>query len=288
MERLAALCDYVSLNSLPQLQRFRDVLRLVHCGLRVNPGLSFVDDERYDPCRRTSKLGVPIRDLAAAAQHEPESLRGLSGLHVHNNCDSESSQPLVKTVKRLVSRLTPLLRRLDWVNLGGGYLLATAEQLPALSEAIDLLRSKALVEVFIEPGAALVRNAGYLVSTVVDLFENDNAQIAVLDTTVNHMPEVYEYGFEPDVVGHTDDGDYTYVLAGSSCLAGDVFGEYAFDKPLEIGSRIVFPNVGAYTQVKAHMFNGINLPALYRLSEAGELVLRKRFGYEDFKARIGE
>ena len=128
-----------------------------------------------------------------------------------------------------------------------------------LSEAASLIRDRYRAEVVIEPGAAFVRDSGYVVASVLDLFASDGKEVAVLDTTVNHMPEVFEYQFRPDVVGHHDAGGYEYVLAGMSCLAGDVFGEYRFDEPLRVGSRIVFSNAGAYTIVKANTFNGIPL-----------------------------
>jgi carboxynorspermidine decarboxylase len=132
-----------------------------------------------------------------------------------------------------------------------------------------------------------VRGAGYLVSTVIDSFRADGKLIAVLDTTVNHLPEVFEYQFEPDVMGHHHSGRHEYRLAGSSCLAGDVIGDYAFHQPLQIGSRVALTNVGAYAMVKAHMFNGINLPTVYSVTSAAELILRRRFTYEDFVSRFG-
>ncbi len=124
-----------------------------------------------------------------------------------------------------------------------------------------------------------------MVAQVVDLFESDGVQVAVLDTTVNHIPEVFEYQFSPDVVDDTNEGRYCYILAGATCLAGDVFGEYAFDTPLVVGSRVTFTGVGAYTLVKSHMFNGINLPTIYARTPAGELTLHKQFDYEDFRQR---
>jgi carboxynorspermidine decarboxylase len=133
----------------------------------------------------------------------------------------------------------------------------------------------------------LVRSAGYLVASVIDMFRTGGRSIAVLDTTVNHMPEVFEYQFEPDILDHLDDGEFEYRLAGSSCLAGDLFGDYAFRRRLRIGSRVVLANVGAYTMVKAHMFNGINLPAIYAVTPARELLLRRRFTFEDFLSRFG-
>ena len=149
------------------------------------------------------------------------------------------------------------------------------------------MRSRHGLCVYIEPGAALVRKAGYLVASVIDMFRSGGKTIAVLDTTINHVPEVFEYQFEPDVLGHDDQADHEYLLAGSSCLAGDLMGVYGFHRRLRIGSRVVFSNVGAYAIVKAHMFNGINLPSIYSVTTAGELILRRRFTYEDFVSRFG-
>lgn len=288
IERLDKLCDYVSLNSLPQLARFKPLLSTARVGLRVNPGLSFVKDARYDPCRANSKLGIPLRPLARVSDSDPGFLSGVSGIHIHSNCDSTRFDPLLKTVRQVAKQLDGLLHRVSWVNLGGGYLFSEKADTGPLCEAVELLIERYGVEVFIEPGSALVREAGYLVSAVVDLVTHSRKKLAVLDTTVNHMPEVYEYQYQPDVDGHRGKAKYSYHLVGSTCLAGDVFGEYTFDEPLEIGSRIVFQNMGAYTMVKAHMFNGVNLPTVYSETEIGELILRKRFTYQDFASNRGE
>ncbi len=286
--RLNELCDYVSLNSLSQLDRFIPALTEASVGLRVNPELSFVKDARYDPCRAHSKLGVPIRQLACVADSDPEALSGVAGIHLHSNCDSRSFEPLLKTVRRVSRKIDALLHQVSWVNLGGGYLFSQQAKVEPLCEAIGLLSDRYGVKVFIEPGAALVRDAGCLVSTVVDLARNGGETLAFLDTTVNHMPEVYEYQYQPDVVGHLDKGGFRHRLVGSTCLAGDTFGHYAFETPLEIGSRVVFAGVGAYTMVKAHMFNGVNLPTIYSATETGDLVLRKQFTYRDFASNCGE
>jgi carboxynorspermidine decarboxylase len=288
LPELAELCDFVSLNSLSQLRRFaRSLEKPAQVGLRVNPQLSLVSDPRYDPCRPQSKLGVPLELLARRWSREPELFERVSGLLFHNNCDSTTFEPLHRTVMRLVSVLGERLGTLSWINLGGGYLLDEPEGLALLAEAVGLLRSRFGLSVYFEPGAALVRAAGYVVTSVVDLFRSRGSTTAVLDTTVNHVPEVFEYQFEPDVQGHDDAGEYEYILAGSSCLAGDVLGVYAFDSPLSIGSRVAISNVGAYSLVKAHMFNGINLPSIYSVSPSGELILRRRFTYEDYLSRFG-
>jgi carboxynorspermidine decarboxylase len=285
---LAELCDFVAFNSLSQLRRLAAAFEKPdQIGLRINPQLSFVGDARFDPCRPQSKLGVPLELLSKRWDREPELFDRVSGLLFHNNCDSTSFEPLHRTVMHLESALGDKLSRLSWINLGGGYLLDAPEHVELLAQAVDRLESRHGLCVYVEPGAALVRKAGYLVASVIDLFRFRGTTTAVLDTTVNHVPEVFEYQFEPDVQGDDDEGDHEYLLAGSSCLAGDILGLYAFDRRLSIGSRVVLPDVGAYSIVKAHMFNGINLPSIYSVSPAGELILRRRFTYEDFVSRFG-
>lgn len=287
---MARICDYIAFNSLGQWERFGPIAsKFSRCGLRVNPQLSLLNDDRYNPSRPSSKLGVPLHDMVAISREAPERLAGLSGLHFHTNCDSTDFSGLLGTVQRLESSIPDVLARLEWINIGGGYLFDEADDgdLAPFYEAVRLLRQKFGLQVLIEPGAAIVRKAGFLVSSVLDIFESDGKKIAILDTTVNHMPEVFEYQYAPEVVGDCENGDFEYILAGCSCLAGDVFGEYSFNEPLEVGSRVVFTNVGAYTLVKAHMFNGINLPAIYLRGEDGTLELMKRFTYEDFANRCG-
>jgi len=290
-DEIAKLCeftDYVAFNSLPQWLRFREQLSgRVNCGLRVNPGLSFVADARYDPCREHSKLGVPLADLSALLRRAPEDLHGIRGIHFHSNCDSEDLAPLLTIVERLVDELDPLFDQIEWVNLGGGYLFNSPGNSAALLAAKARLRERGPYRLFMEPGASMVRRAGHIVASVVDLFLSDGTQVAVLDTSVNHMPEVFEYQFEPDVWGDSESGDHEYLLAGSACLAGDVFGRYGFDEPLEIGARIIFPEMGAYSLVKANMFNGINLPTVYALTVSGTLEEVKRFEFEDFLTLCG-
>jgi len=288
MPELNRLCDAVSFNSLGQCRRLAGVLdAAAKVGLRINPQRSLVDDDRYNPCRRHSKLGVPLDQLCRTLGRRPKLLEHVSGLHFHTSCDSERFDQLLDTVEHIESRLPHVLPKLSWFNLGGGYLLDQGYDLRPLAEAARLLRSRYGLEVFIEPGAALVRKAGFLVAEVIDVFQSGGKTVAVLDTTVNHMPEVFEYQFEPDLIGHDDLGEHAYVLAGSSCLAGDLFGEYSFREPLRVGSRVVFNDAGAYTNVRAHMFNGINLPAIYSITCEGKLLLRRRFTYQDFLSRCG-
>jgi carboxynorspermidine decarboxylase len=255
-------------------------------GLRINPEISQVDDERFDPCRKHSKLGEPASNLKRLKALPP----GISGIHFHNNCEADDFSGLKPTIERLQCEIPHILAQINWINLGGGYGWSAPDAVGQLIEATALLRSTAVQDIYIEPGAALVRDGGAFVASVVDLIDTDGRTVAVLDTSVNHMPEVFEYSdlpdIEPKVLGDRDDlpvGEgFSYVLAGSTCLAGDLFGTYQFAEPLVIGSRIVFPAMGAYSLVKAHMFNGQPLPNIYVETGEGCLMLRRASSFADF------
>ena len=279
---MVAYSDRLSFNSVTQWQRFRDdAVGRTSPGIRVNPGLSFVEDERYDPSSRHSKLGVPIDDLAALVEGSPAVLRGIEGLLVHNNCESVDFRQLYRVVQRVVDRLGPLLATLKWVNLGGGYLFSEAMDVAPLRAAVDLLTGSYDLEVLFEPGTSVVYRAGSLVSTVVDMFESGGEEVAVLDTSVAHAPEVLEFQFVPDVDGGGD-GCHPYILAGASCLASDSFGRHCLAEQLEVGSRVTITEVGAYSLVKASWFNGIALPTVYSRAADGTLTRQKQFTFEDF------
>lgn len=287
IDEIAEIADRISFNSLSQWARFsRQASKQASCGLRINPQLSFVEDKRYNPCRKHSKLGVPLTQLQKALTDNSRLYDEIQGIHFHTNCNSETYAPLLATVKHLDRQIPKLLSSISWINLGGGYLFNDAD--PAdLYAAIGLLRDKYNLDVFIEPGQGVVEEAGYIISSVIDIFESDGKNIAVLDTTVNHMPEVFEYQYRPEIMQEAPDGAHEYILAGCTCLAGDIFGTYRFAAPLELGARIVFQYMGAYTLVKAHMFNGVNLPSIYALTQDGRLELKKEFAYEDFISRCG-
>ena len=278
-DRLAS----VIFNSLSQWKRLgTKASARTRRGLRVNPQLSFVRDQRYDPCRRNSKLGVPVHDLAELARSDPGRLEGIDGLHFHTNCDATDFASLLATARHIEDEIPHVLERMDWINLGGGYLFTEANDLADFFEGVAIFRQRFGLDVFIEPGAALVRRAGTIEATVHDVLAGDDLQIAVLDTAVNHMPEVFEFQFEPDVLGHVDGGLHDYILAGCTCMAGDVFGEYAFDIPLAVGSRVTFLNMGAYTISKAHHFNGVGLPSIYLRRRDGSLKLVREDSFEEF------
>ena len=285
MQSINKHCDYLNFNSINQWQQLKDLASNIKTGLRTNPGLSYVEDERYNPCRQYSKLGISLDELSQLLKQQGIE-KDISGLLVHNNCESEDFTELEKSINKVLDATGGLIEKLEWINLGGGYLIRSVSQLQTLSRLAGDLKNTYGLEVFFEPGKAIVGQAGYLVATVIDMFESDGRQVAILDTSVNHLPEVFEYQYSPELLQQSSSGKHEYRLAGASCLSGDLFGDYRFETELSCGSRVIFSNVGAYMSVKANMFNGINLPTVYALTNNNELVLQKSYDYSDYRTRL--
>ena len=278
-DELVSICDFVTFNSETQLHRLGTKAdRFTSVGLRVNTHISKIPDQRYDPARKRSQLGIPLPLLPEALSSSPVPV---SGLHFHTNSDSENLAHLEENVDALTEALSGITG-LSWVNFGGGYLFEHASDFEPLRRSVAMATESVAHDVLVEPGASLVRSAGNLVATVIDTFEREGQRIAVLDTTVNHMPEALEFEYQPDVLESSAGGDYDYRLAGSSCLAGDMFGHYRFDKPLAVGGAITFTEVGAYAQSKSHRFNGINLPSVWLRSSDGTLTERQTLDYPTY------
>ncbi|PPD34711.1 MAG: carboxynorspermidine decarboxylase [Methylomonas sp.] len=270
---LAGLCSHISFNSLSQLQHLADRATGYSKGVRVNPKLSCAADARYDPCRRHSKLGVAVELLNRALTED------VAGLHIHTVFGQTDSQPL----QAIVQTLKPILqqRRLQWLNLGGGYLYHRFADLQPIIELITDLKTGYVDDVYLEPGKGLVGNAGYLLTTVLDRFVSDGKTVLIMDTSINHHPEVFEYQQQPVLLDAQADGQHLAVLAGSTCLAGDLFGEYRFDTLPAIGDKLLLAEVGAYSLIKANRFNGYPLPTVYQLQDQ-TLKLLKRDDYADY------
>lgn len=204
-------------------------------------------------------------------------------MHIHTVFSSTSYQPLIDTVAQLIKKLGKQLSQLQWLNIGGGYLYSQIEDHQPFIKLVKQLKQSYGVKVYIEPGKSIVDNAGYLLTTVIDRFISDGKNIAVLDTSVNHHPEVFEYQKSPQLLEADDCAKESCLLVGSSCLAGDVFGEYSFKTLPKVGERLVFSNVGAYSLIKANRFNGYNLPDVYSIDRQKNLKLIKQHTYNDYQ-----
>lgn len=285
IEEIANLAEHINFNSLSQFRRLKNKLSANNSiGLRINPGVSLIKDERYDPCKKYSRLGIGLSEAVNFFDSDPDA-HLVSGIHFHNNCDASDFKDLEKTVNHIIHRLGSRLTKLKWMNLGGGYIFHESKNLDLLQKLINKLHDDYGLELFLEPGAAIVRDACIIVSTVLDIIKVDAKKIVILDTTVNHIPEVFEYQWQPDLLEADKNGKYEYILTGNTCLAGDSFGTFNFQEALEIGSKLTFIDMGAYSHVKSDMFNGINLPSIYELDETQALVLKRKYSYEDFLAK---
>jgi carboxynorspermidine decarboxylase len=287
IRELAGLADHVVFNSFAQRDRFAPLLRQlaphIGLGLRVNPEHSEGHTPLYDPCAPGSRLGILRKHFAG------KSLKGISGLHFHTLCE-QNADCLERTLAAFERGFGEFIPGLEYVNFGGGHHITRDDyDIDLLCRLIRDFKKKYGVQVYLEPGEAVALNAGVLVATVLDIVEND-MPIAIMDSAVPcHMPDCIEMPYRPNIVGAGKLGEkqHGYRIAGPSCLAGDVAGEYSFDEPLEIGSKLVFTDMAHYTMVKTNTFNGINLPSicLWR-SEPAELEIVRSFGYADFRERL--
>lgn len=290
---LLDLSSHLDFNSLSHWQHWKE-RALQHpraqsgdlqFGLRINPRCSTGATPLYDPCAPGSRLGVPPEHFAEA------DLSGLSGLHFHTLCE-QGCDDLATTLEAVDHHFGDLLRRAQFtsLNLGGGHWITKPEyDLDLLARLLERTRARyQLEELWLEPGEAAVLNAGVLHSTVLDLFQNGDTHIAILDLSATaHMPDVLEMPYRPTVTldqrAALPIGDHLYRLGGISCLAGDVIGDYAFHRPLQIGDRLEFLDMAQYTFVKSTFFNGVQHPALVLRHEDGTLETIREFSYPDFK-----
>jgi len=256
-------------------------------GLRINPEHSTQENQDiYNPCAPGSRLGTTI------LKFDEEIVPLLDGLHFHTLCQ-QGSDALAATVQAVEEKFGKYLPQMKWLNLGGGHHITRPDyDLSLLEETIQHLQETYDLQVYLEPGEAVVLNAGYLVSRVLEIMENQ-ILIAILDTSAAcHMPDVLEMPYRPPLQKSKAPGEdpkgfpYTYRLAGPTCLAGDIIGNYSFARPLHIGDKLVFEDMALYTMVKTNTFNGMPLPAIVWRNCSGEVTIVREFGYDDFKSRL--
>jgi len=284
-DAITSMAGHIVFNSVAQWQRFgpKAMRAGCSCGIRVNPGISEVATDLYNPCAAGSRLGVRPGHL------EGTDLTGIEGLHAHALCEN-LAQSSVNLIDAFEARFGRCIPHLKWVNFGGGHLMTReGYDVDLLINRIKAFRERWGVEVYLEPGGAVAWRTGELVASVLDIVPTDGLPVAILDISATaHMPDVLEMPYRPDITGASRPGErvHSYRLGGTSCLAGDVIGDYAFDEPLQIGSRLLFEDMMHYTMVKTTMFNGVRHPDIAVLRESGELDVVRRFTYEDFRNRL--
>jgi carboxynorspermidine decarboxylase len=289
MEDYIQIIDHIVFNSFSQWDRYKtkvqNASKKIECGLRINPMHSEVKTKIYDPCAPDSRLGIPID------QFRPDALEGITGLHFHTLCELNADS-LQRTLSAVENQFGQTIKQMDWINFGGGHHITRLDyDCDLLCELITDFHQRYpnLKTIYLEPGEAVALNTGVLVASVLDIVHNE-MDIAILDASASaHMPDVLEMPYRPNITdaGQPNEKPHTYRLAGPTCLAGDVIGDYSFDKPLAVGDKLVFGDMAHYTMVKNTMFNGVNLPDIVLYDPAtDEYTLRRHFTYQDFKNRL--
>lgn len=314
IEQLLGMAKHLIFNSFSQWVHHRDKImdykartgQNIHCGLRINPNISVTDHDMYNPAAPGSRLGITVEAFREGVLHY--GLDGIDGLHFHTLCE-DNSDALAKTWSNIVAQFDPWLKDMAWINMGGGHHLTREDyDLSILADVIeDAHRRYPKAQIYLEPGEAVVLNTGFFVSQVEDLLYN-SLDIAVLDSSATcHMPDVLEVPYQPKLFvlkeneperrieaiaaseypeGPPENFPFLYRLGGTSCLAGDVIGDYYFAEKIDVGDLLVFLDMALYTMVKTNTFNGIPLPAIYLMDRDGHLEKMKTFSYEDFKSRL--
>ena len=252
MQELVTICDHIIFNSFVQYEKYKDICQAngVSVGIRVNPQCS--TQEGHDICE-------------------------------------QNADDLVTTFQAFEEKFGKYLHCIKWLNLGGGHHITRKDyQYETLVKLIRYIRDTYHVTVYLEPGEAVALNAGYMVTEVMDIVHND-MDILILDVSAAcHMPDVLEMPYRPPLSGgyEANQKPYTYRLSSMTCLAGDVIGDYSFEKPVQIGDRLVFEDMAIYSMVKNNTFNGMPLPGIALLRENGNTEMVRKFGYQDFKMRL--
>ncbi len=289
IEQIIELSNHVVFNSFNQWNKFKNqAIGKTSCGLRINPEVSLVDVDLYNPCGTHSRLGITKVEFDKNMK-DVSSLEGIEGFHFHALCE-QNVDVLEAVLEAFENNFDPYLPKLKWVNFGGGHHITRSDY--DVERLIIVLKEFKKryphLEVYLEPGEAVGWQTGYLISSVLDIVHNE-VEIAVLDTSAEaHMPDTLAMPYRADIRGasFSNEKAYTYKLSGNTCLAGDIIGDYSFDKPLKIGDKIILEDMIHYTMVKTTTFNGINLPSIVIKKKNGCYQIVNKFGYNDYKSRL--
>ncbi len=278
---VARYSSHIIFNSLAQFRAFRGQLSNRSLGIRVNPMVSVVETDQYNPAMKGGRLGM------TKTQFGDKLPGGVDGLHFHALCESSASD-FERVLSGFEEQFSAFLPQLKWVNFGGGHLITRkGYDVARFISIVKKFKKKYPLEVYIEPGSAIAWETGDLIAKVLDIVENNGIRTAILNTSFTaHMPDTLEMPYRPEVAESSTGGTFRYHLGGVSCLSGDFLPDYAFDKPLQTGDIITFKDMMHYTTVKTTMFNGVRHPDIYIKKIDGAVLPLKEFSYLDYKNRM--
>ncbi len=284
IDEIIKMSNHIVFNSFNQLNKFRQrAIGKTSIGLRVNPEYSSVEVDLYNPCAPYSRLGITKKNF------EEDNLEFVDGLHFHALCE-QNVDALEGALKNFEREFSDFLPQMKWVNFGGGHHITRADyDVEGLIKLLNEFKNRyPHLEIYLEPGEAVGWQTGYLVATVLDIVDN-GIKIAILDTSAEaHMPDTLAMPYRADIrnAGLENEKKHTFRLAGNTCLAGDIIGDYSFDKELQVGDKIILEDMIHYTMVKTTTFNGIQLPSIAIKNTKGHYQIVNKFGYNAYKSRL--
>jgi carboxynorspermidine decarboxylase len=276
VEQVSSFATKIIFNSVSQLERFALKTQAIPRGLRINPGMSYSHFDLADPARKYSRLGAT----------DPEEIRRvlplISGAMFHCQCENNDFDAFSRILDHIGRQFSPILHELKWVSLGGGiYFTQDGYPLDAFAEKLADFAKRYNVQVYLEPGETAITCAGYLVTQVLDIVHHE-VDVAIVDAGVEtHMLDLLIYRTDAKMIGLEREG-HTYMIAGRTCLAGDIFGTFTFSEKLRVGSPVIFSDAAGYTMVKKNWFNGVPMPSIVVRRLDGRVEVVRHFEYDDY------
>ncbi|MDF9389574.1 carboxynorspermidine decarboxylase [Vibrio sp. 1151_11] len=284
VKEVADICDKMIFNSQSQLAAYRHLVEgKASLGLRLNPGVSYAGQDLANPARQFSRLGVQTDHI------DNSMFDTINGVMFHMNCENKDADAFIALLDSISERFGQYLDKLDWVSLGGGVFFTwPGYPLEKLALALKAFSEKHQVQLYLEPGEAIITKTADLVVTVVDIVENGMKTAIVDSATEAHRLDTLIYKEPAAILEASANGEHEYVIGSCSCLAGDQFCVASFEQPLSIGQRLHIMDSAGYTMVKLNWFNGLKMPSVYCQRSTGELQKLNEFGYEDFKRSLSQ
>lgn len=278
------ICDKMIFNSQSQLAAYRHLVEgKASIGLRLNPGVSYAGQDLANPAREFSRLGVQADHL------DPQIFESLNGVMFHMNCENKDVDAFSALLDAISDKFGTYLDKLEWVSLGGGVFFTWPNyNVEKLASVLKAFSDKHQVQLYLEPGEAIITKTADLVVTVVDIIENGKKTAIVDSATEAHRLDTLIYNEPASILEASENGEYQYVIGSCSCLAGDQFCETQFEQPLKIGQKLHLLDSAGYTMVKLNWFNGLKMPSIYCERVTGDLEKLNEFGYDDFKRSLSQ
>ena len=289
-KQITEISNHIVFNSFNQLETYKDQIKPHNSlGLRINPEVSIVEVDLYNPCSPYSRLGITKSTFEKNLTLNTTHLALIEGLHFHALCE-QNVDALLQILEKFEENFSTYLKKLKWINFGGGHHITREDY--DVEGLITLLKEFQKryphLKIYLEPGEAVGWQTGYLKATILDIVDN-GMQLAILDTSAEcHMPDTLAMPYRAEIrgAGCANEKEYTYRFSGNTCLAGDIIGDYSFDKKLQVGDEIILEDMIHYTMVKTTTFNGINLPSIAIKRKTGEFELIRDYNYESYKDRL--